>query len=447
MERRVFLKGLSLVTMSALFPSLANASTAVDLSQVQFDANIYNNNDAQTIMIFLYGGASELGGNLTNLDDVQAQSQNQYNLNQLTKTTNNFWSQAGGEAMERMLSNGDMNIFRTCYRKTHESRSHGVCIAESQRGILDVEDPTYAAGICSTLGKVLANSASINEETILPFLTMEGESGLFATGPFDVEAYLRPAAFNESLANPYSRNLNYHMYTDAEWNQDPRESDTQMSRDMDDFVESLNQKQSIQNAFNKRATLDTFMQEQNNVVLPDGIEYPNTTFGRRLKAAVNVVTGNEDTKVVSVGGGGLGGWDDHSNAIDAYGDRMTDLMEAIEVAMSHINMMGKDNVNIVVFTEFGRNANLNDSEGWDHGNTNNVFIFGGKRYLNSLGIVGETELQPTQQNNRLYTQPTASSYTFEPYAVAASIYKMYGVTNPEVLTKGYGAIDAGLFKV
>ena len=60
--------------------------------------------------------------------------------------------------------------------------------------------------------------------------------------------------------------------------------------------------------------------------------------------------------------------------------------------------------------------------------------------------MGETQLQPTEDNNRLYTEPKADLYTFEPYAVAATIYKMYGVTNPEVLTQGYGAINTGLFK-
>ncbi|HHD75302.1 MAG TPA: DUF1501 domain-containing protein [Campylobacterales bacterium] len=450
MQRRVFLKGLSLVTMSALFPSLASASTPVDLSAVQFDANIYNNNKAQTIMIYLYGGASELGANLTNIDEVQEKSQNKYNLDDLTKTTNNFWSQAGGEAMERMLANGEMNLFRTCYRKDHQSRSHGVCTSENQRGLLDVEDPSYGAGIFATLGKVLANQGAINAETILPFLTMEGESGLFSTGPFDIDAYLRPAAFNESLSNPYSRDLDnwtsYPLHTNDEWNSDPRPKETQISKEMDSLAESLNAHAEMQNAFNKRETLDTFMKEQKEKVLPEGIEYPNTTFGRRLKAAVNVVTGNPDTKVISVGGGGLGGWDDHSNAIVAYRNRMTELMNSIEVALKHIAAEGKSNINIVVFSEFGRNVNLNDSEGWDHGNNQNVFIFGGKEYFNHVGIVGETELQPTQSNNRLYTQPKADAYTFEPYAVAATIYKMYGVTNPEVLTKGYGAIDAGLFK-
>lgn len=448
MKRRVFLKGLSLVAMSALFPSLSAASTAVDLSAVQFDSSIYNTNEAQTIMIYLYGGASELGGNLTNLDEIQEQSQNKYNLSQLTKTTNNFWSQAGGEAMERMLASGNMNIFRTCYRQDYPTRSHGICTSENQRGLLDMEDPTYGAGIFSTLGKVLANNGAINSETTLPFLTMEGESGLFSTGPFDVEAYLRPAAFNEDLSNPYSRDLSgmYPLHTTEEWAESPRTSDPQISQDMDVLAASMNQHLDIQNAFNKRAVLDTFMEEQGEKLLPDGIEYPNTTFGKKMKASINILTGNPDTKVVSVGGGGLGGWDDHSDAIDEYTDRMTDLMEAIEASLAHLAAENKTNVNIIVFAEFGRNANLNDSEGWDHGNNQNVFIFGGQQYLNHLGIVGETELEPIQDNNRLYTKPKDDSYTFEPYAVAASIYKMYGVKNPEVLTNGYGAIDAGLFK-
>ena len=161
---------------------------------------------------------------------------------------------------------------------------------------------------------------------------------------------------------------------------------------------------------------------------------------------MNVLTGNPDTQVISLGGGGLGGWDDHSNAISVYTNRMTDLMESIEIALAHLKAESQNNVNIIVFGDFGRNVNLNDSQGWDHGNNQNVYIFGGKDYFNHVGIVGETQLKPTESNNRLYTQPTASSYTFEPYAVAATIYKMYGVTNPEVLTQGYGAIDAGLFK-
>jgi hypothetical protein len=446
MNRRSFLKGMSAMTALALFPHLSYGATAVDLTQATFDSATYSSNSAQTIMIYLYGGASELGGNLTNLDEIQAESQNKYNLNQLTKTTNHFWEQAGGDVMERMLASGDMNIFRTCYREDNTSKSHGECTAENQRGLMDIEEPTFGAGIFATLGKVLAQNGAITSATRLPFLTMEGESSFFSSGPYTLEAFLRPASMDENLSNPYSRSLGYPLYSGSEWESDPRPSETEISRQMDTLAAQVNQDEKLQHAFEQRGVLDAFMQEQQAKGVPDGIVYPNTSFGRKLKGAVNILTGNPDTKVISLGGGGLGGWDDHSDAIDEYSSRMRDLMESIEIALAHLKSLGKSNVNIVVFAEFGRNANLNDSEGWDHGNLQNVFIFGGKQYFNHVGIVGETELQPTQSNNRLYLQPTSSSYKFEPYAVAATIYKMYGITNPEVLTRGYGAIEAGLFK-
>ena len=446
MNRRVFLKGMSLIAISTLFPTLGKASTNIDLTHVNFDSNIYNNNQAQTIMIYLYGGASELGGNLTNLEEIQQKSQNKYNENDVIATTNGFWQQAGGEAMERMLTNGDMNIFRTCYRKDNGTRSHGICTAENQRGLMNIDDPSYGAGIFSTLGQVLLKSNAINAESILPFITMEGESNFFATGSLDLEKFLRPASMSEDLSNPFRRSLRNQLYTSDEWNSDPRPKETAVSINFDAITKEINSNQQIQNAFDKRAILDLFMQQQGERVLPDGITYPDNSFGKKLKSAVNILVGNPDTKVVSLGSGGLGGWDDHSNAIRSYRDRMNRLMESIEVALAHMSAEGKDNINIIVFAEFGRNVNLNDSEGWDHGNNQNVYIFGGKRYFNHLGVVGKTEIKPTEANNRLYLRPTADSYWFEPYAVAATIYKMYGITNPDLLTGGYKSIEAGLFK-
>jgi len=116
--------------------------------------------------------------------------------------------------MERMLANGDMNIFRTCYRQDHKTRSHGDCTAENQRGQLNVEDPTYGAGIFSNLAKVLLNNGVISSESVLPLITMEGESGLFSEGPYNLEKFLSPAAMNENLDNPYTHtflhNSNIH---------------------------------------------------------------------------------------------------------------------------------------------------------------------------------------------------------------------------------------------
>ena len=76
---------------------------------------------------------------------------------------------------------------------------------------------------------------------------------------------------------------------------------------------------------------------------------------------------NQDTKVITIGTGGLGGWDDHNEARD-YVTRTESLLRHLGLRW-HIKAEGKeDTINIMVFGEFGRNVNLNSALGWDHGN-------------------------------------------------------------------------------
>ena len=112
----------------------------------------------------------------------------------------------------------------------------------------------------------------------------------------------------------------------------------------------------------------------------------------------------------------------------------------------------RNNVVINVFGEFGRNVNLNGSMGWDHGNNMNLYTFGGSGITNrAMGkVVGTTKVIGTPGQNRLFTSPSDSSAQYEPASIAATVYRYFGVQNPEVLTKdatvkgaesGFGAID------
>jgi len=38
-------------------------------------------------------------------------------------------------------------------------------------------------------------------------------------------------------------------------------------------------------------------------------------------------------------------------------------------------------------------------------------------------------------------KPKPGTYQFEPLSIAATLYKIYGIENPEELTGGYGPID------
>ncbi len=82
MNKRNFIKSVAALGGSALLPSSINplsmykaASAAVDYSGATVVAPAVM---PQVINVFLYGGPSELSGNLTNIVDIENNSQNSY---------------------------------------------------------------------------------------------------------------------------------------------------------------------------------------------------------------------------------------------------------------------------------------------------------------------------------------------------------------------------------
>jgi len=444
-NRRTFLKGMGTMSIASVLPYTLQAAD-LDYGNIDFDQSLYESNNAQTVIIYLYGGPSELAGNLTNLDEINTLSQNPYPLNNMTPTANHFWEEAGGTVMERLLQDSQMNIFRTCYRTVDNLKAHGECTTQAQKGKVS----EGGAGIIANLASILHHKGVITEPTgsddigkSIPFVTLEGESTFFREDDLNMDTFLKPVAFGTGSSNPYKRSgwISRRIIN--------KENNTTLSQMMDDLAQPLNPDGKIKEAFSRRALLEQFNEEINALELPAGVTYPeNNSFADRLQVALKLLIHNPHTKVVSVGSSGLGGWDDHSNALARYTDRMTDLMEALEAAAEH--MKDHPNINIVVFGEFGRNVNYNNSFGWDHGNNQNVYWVGGSDYMNHLGIVGETEVYGTGSNNRLYTRPknfgqANASPHFQVFNIAATIYRMYGITNPEILTDGNVPIG-GLLK-
>ena len=179
------------------------------------------------------------------------------------------------------------------------------------------------------------------------------------------------------------------------------------------------------------------------------LRYPNNNrYSDRVRAAVNLALVNPSSMYITVGDG-LGGWDDHNNGVNNYEDRMNDLFEVMKVAMLHIKYFNgttlngsprttNDNIAINLFGDFGRRVNLNGNQGWDHGNNQNLYTFGGAdlRPAGALGkVVGKTVRVGESGTNNQVTEPAADSYTAEPMSVAATVYSYFGVQNPEVLTR------------
>ena len=455
LDRRGFLKTAGLIGLSGLLPAA--------LWKTEVRAALLDNVDyvrpalmPQVIHIFLYGGPSELAGNLTNIDLIRANSQSPYpsSLNPANSnndiTPNWFWGNAGGNIMENLLVSGQMSLYRTVNRIKENNRAHGRSVTQNQVGSLDTEH----SGIATTLAAILETFQPFDkpmDELVFPFVSFEGDSLVYKPGSEAVSSVLRPITLDSDFQNPYSREKN--------WKLDIEDDDTN-SQLLDDTAQMISvqglgaQRYSRINAsFQKRAELADFIDATFNEeavrnslpIDPDigaAVAYPDNSFGERLRAAVSLAIGNPDTQFMSLGSQGLGGWDDHSGAMGDYPDRMQGLMEALQSAARHMELAAADSIIINVFGEFGRNVNLNSSRGWDHGNNQNLFTLGGAGISGrTLGkLAGRTQRIGTPFQNRQFTAPTESSYQFEPFAIASTLFKYFGVQNPEVLT-GEPAID------
>ena len=447
MKRRDFIK-LSLAAGSAVLMPTFSYGATLDVNAITFSSATYNDNAAQTIIIFMYGGASQLSGNITNLTQIDQYSQNSHvdYFRGTTPTVNGCWQEAGGVHMEELIAAGDMTLYRTCYSQEREdagNKAHGVCTDQNQRGTYD----TDGGGIVANIATILQAKGMINENTFMPFVTMEGESTFYAEGNIALAGYLKPVGVDEDFDNPYSRSVNRWLFcSDAEsQNNSCTDSNSgytpQLTTDMDTLSQSYNRNGKVKDAFTKRGELSNFIEdnlkskldEDGNIITP--VEYPRNNFSNKLKAAITLLDVNSDTKIVTLGTGGLGGWDDHNDARD-YVSRMEDLFGSLKAAVAHLKAINKDNkINIMVFGEFGRNVNLNSANGWDHGNLQNLYVLGGTDYFTHRGIVGETVVD-NAGSNRIWLKPKNGTYWFEPLSIASTLYNIYGIENPNVLTGG-----------
>lgn len=441
MKRRNFIKLSLAVGAGILLPDFV-FSEEIDFSKITFSSGVHSANNAQTIIVYLYGGASQLAGNLTNMTEIAAASESNYNyFGDMTATTNNFWKEAGGEHLEKLIADGDMTIFRTCYAYARGlgGSPHGSSTSENQRG-----NYGESAGILTNLAYILDKNGAVDQNTQLPFITLEGESTFYAEEETEkIPTYLKPAGFSADFSNPYSRNERATVYYSPA--EDP-EKDAILHTKMDALAQKNNPESKIKTAFSKRIELNTFIKSIRDSATPDlgDDAYPESSdFANTLEAAIKILIHSPETKVITTSGSsGLGGWDDHEHAREYIG-RIDELYRVLRSAMAHIKAAGKeDTINIMVFGEFGRNVNLNITKGWDHGNLQNVYILGGKGYFNHKGVVGETVLQDESSNwvGRIFQIPKPDTYSFEPPSIAATLYKIYGIENPDVLTGGYGEI-------
>ena len=447
MKRREFIKNtLGIAAAAALSPSWLKADVVPDdapiplpLDQVVFNRDILEKNDAQTVIVFLGGGMSDVVGNIGHLEEIKSKdlSSKKYPNTGLTPTKNGFWKEAGGDYLEELLASGQLNLFRTCYQ-TDRVMAHGI----NQRRYMHGNGVGYDSGIVSTLMHVLNQNDAVSEDALFTNVAIDGSDYRLIVDnatSHPLPAHLKPISFSRDLSNvyDYKKTADGKVFLGDTPSTDILNS-VDYSRRLTELAQRHNHFDALSDTFNRRDVVSRFLDDVINDELP--VTYPATVDGKKMEAAMRILTKNPDTKIVSMIGG-HSGWDDHSDAIKNHKERAIELFEAVYTAVKHAEAAGKENINIVLFGDFGRNMNLNSSNGWDHGNNQVVYWFGGKKYFNRLGIVGETELEVRIKKARLYSKPVEGSYQFLPYSIASTIYALYGVENPEVLTGGAPAID------
>ncbi len=492
MQRRNFLKLASAITAARVVPVVFGMSA---LAQRAYAASPNYSGVTielptvmpQIINIHMYGGASELAGNLTNIADININSVNDYSANNafgagiLTPaddndadlrlnggqvTANGFWKAAGGTHMEDMIASSDMTVYRTMFKQKSPTRSHRESIFMSHKGTLDIES---SPGIGSRLALMMMQNESSYQNAkladgtdmgsldalTLPFISFEGDSQTYALDPSNtIPLTLRGLTMDNQFNNPYSRG--------GVGSSETAITDLLASQNISGNAKYA----SASNGFEKREELEEKMEDLSGLLNGSddngnlssaaalGVTYPNNSFADQLEAAVTLAIHNPQTLYMAVGTPGLGGWDDHNNGIDRYRNRMNDLMEAIKAAMAHIKAAAAqgvttisgtprsqtDNIVINVMGDFGRLVNLNGSGGWDHGNNQNLYTFGGAgvrpaKEAAALGsVVGTTQRSGSSKTNNQYTIPTTDSPTWESMSVASSIYSYFGAQNSSILT-------------
>lgn len=480
MNRRQLMKALGVMGMASSVPVMYHNGLLIPTARAEISAKRKLEARAilsgefgysapakppQIIGVFLYGGASELAGNLTNIEEIHTNSQNPYpqdmrpdnNGEVAQRTENGFWANAGGRFMERMIAEKSMNVLRTLYRSVDDSKAHRPSIFSNLTGQIGEDD--FRPGYATNLVSILAAHGVVDETSLFPLVTFEGESVVFNQSSNLPLMQHRPVTFNANFSNPYQRERRF--------------ADT-ASASIESLVSKRFSKTSdreglrkILTAFDKRRELDEFISTNfsgDNInemrTFDDPVEkdadgnpvqhtYPGG-FGTRIHRAVSMLERNPSTMYVSVGNSGLGDWDDHNGAMDDYPGRMNNLMQSLFVASKHLQVKGMDHVRIVVFSDFGRNTNLNNSMGWDHGNNQCLYIVGapqsngvGSLSQSPLGkVIGKTVREGQSKVNRQFTVPTDDSYHTPPFSVAASIYSYFGIEDPSgILTSGYGPVD------
>jgi uncharacterized protein (DUF1501 family) len=102
----------------------------------------------------------------------------------------------------------------------------------------------------------------------------------------------------------------------------------------------------------------------------------DTSLTQQLDLVAKLVAANSPTRVWAVS---LGGFDTHADELKSQSALVGNLSTAVSKFLSQIHTTSRrDDVTVLVYSEFGRRVKANGSHGTDHGTSGPVFVLGGK---------------------------------------------------------------------
>jgi uncharacterized protein (DUF1501 family) len=111
--------------------------------------------------------------------------------------------------------------------------------------------------------------------------------------------------------------------------------------------------------------------------------YPNTPLASRLKTAAQLIDAGLGARIFYVA---INGFDTHASQLPAHANLLRQVSDAMTAFYKDLAARGhKDRVLLMTFSEFGRRAYENGSQGTDHGAAAPMLLVGGKV---KAGVVG-----------------------------------------------------------
>ncbi len=104
----------------------------------------------------------------------------------------------------------------------------------------------------------------------------------------------------------------------------------------------------------------------------NGIEYPETPFGKKLSQTAKYIKSGLGTEIYSLE---FGSWDHHDNLTKKLSPKLNELSAGIDALYTDLGEFMNDTT-IVVLSEFGRRVAENASKGTDHGRGGCMFVLG-----------------------------------------------------------------------